>query len=188
MSQARTRRSDPFIDGSLALQIERERQSRRENGRSMRAPERQRIAPSPHIDREWEQERERRARRYALERERRLEQERQRQAAEQARAREEAARMERHRQGRRRAAAVICLTVVLAAFTFLLLYRQAQVETRIIYQNSVRSEISSTTKQLEALQVELNMQSNIAEVQQYARDQLGMDYPATEDLRTVTLP
>lgn len=188
MTQQRSRRQDPFIDGSLALQIERERQSRREAGRSMRAPQRQRIPVSPSVDRELELERQRRTRRYARERERRLEQERQRIAAEEAKRREEEQRMERHRKGRRRAAAILVVTLVLAGLSFLLLYRQAQVETLIIDQNNIRSSIKSVTKQLEELQVQLNMKGDIGQIQEYAREQLSMDYPTSENTRTIVLP
>jgi len=102
--------------------------------------------------------------------------------------REEEQRMERHRKGRRRAAAILVVTLVLAGLSFLLLYRQAQVETLIIDQNNIRSSIKSVTKQLEELQVQLNMKGDIGQIQEYAREQLSMDYPTSENTRTIVLP
>ncbi len=189
MKQQNRRYPQAFgVEGDLALKLSDQQLAPRQRSRAMQASQRPNIRRDIDLEYELEQMRRQRARRYALERQRRQESERQRQAAEQARQQQEQRRMQLQRAGRRRAATVLFVTVLLAGLSFMLLCRQAKLEKAIILQNNIRNEIKSETKQVEELQVQLNKKGNIGQIQEYARTSLSMDYPSSENVRTIALP
>ena len=57
-----------------------------------------------------------------------------------------------------------------------------------VEQRQLQAQIEDQSKRLEELQVEINRQSNISNVQDYARDNLNMDYAQKENTRVVQLP
>lgn len=178
----RARQRDVFIDGSLALQIERQRQVGREQTQR-RAP-RDRFADSA-----WEES----TRRRQHEHERRRRMESQRLATEAAMNRE--LRMERERQskleaqrkshGKKQRITAVALLGIMLMFGvfFIILSRNANIERLIVEQNKIKGEIKTTTQKIGEMEVRLSSQLNIADVSEYARTTLGMDYPSAENTR-----
>ena len=58
----------------------------------------------------------------------------------------------------------------------------------IVEQRKLTAEIDDQQKRLEELQVEINRQGNIAQIQDYARQNLNMDYAQKENTRVIALP
>ena len=104
---------------------------------------------------------------------------------------EELAEQRRRAQQRVRAfAAVLAIVMVLtgAAGIFTLLNRYIAIDKMTGTQRSLQAQIADQQKRLEELQVEVNKQSNIAQVQDYARESLNMDYAQKENIRVIELP
>ena len=124
---------------------------------------------------------------------------RQRLRAEQKRQQEEAARaaleeqqeLSRRRQSRVFAAlasvGVVCLALMAFAL-FNLLNASAQLERMTSQQRDLEAQIEKKTQVIEELEVKINRQSNLVEIQDYARDNLDMDYAAGDKVRRITLP
>ena len=53
---------------------------------------------------------------------------------------------------------------------------------------ALTAQIEDQQRRLEELQVEINMQGDISKIQDYARENLHMDYAKKEDTRVVALP
>ena len=121
----------------------------------------------------------------------RVEQERLRRETEARRAPEEAAEQRRRRQQRVHALfalAAILMVLVVAGGIYSLLTRYVRIEQMTVEQRQLQAQIEDQQKRLEELQVEINRQSNISNVQDYARDNLNMDYAQKENTRVVQLP
>ena len=82
----------------------------------------------------------------------------------------------------------IVLVVAVAGGIFSLLVRYTQIEQMIVEQRKLTAEIDDQQKRLEELQVEINRQGNIAQIQDYARQNLNMDYAQKENTRVIALP
>ena len=87
-------------------------------------------------------------------------------------------------------AAVLAIFLVLtgALGIYTLLNRYIAIDAMTVEQRSLQAQIEDQQKRLEELQVEVNKQSNIAQVQDYARESLNMDYAQKENIRAVVLP
>lgn len=120
-------------------------------------------------------------------------------AQEERRRREEEARIqaeevaEQRRRAQQRVRAVAAFLVIACVITgalgiFDLLNRYIAIDKMTVTQRSLQAEIDDQQKRLEELQVEINKQSNIAQVQDYARDSLNMDYAQQDDIRVIALP
>ena len=121
----------------------------------------------------------------------RVEQERLRRETEARRAAEEPAEQGRRRQQRVHALfalAAILMVLVVAGGIYSLLTRYVRIEQMTVEQRQLQAQIEDQQKRLEELQVEINRQSNISNVQDYARDNLNMDYAQKENTRVVQLP
>ena len=104
---------------------------------------------------------------------------------------EELAEQRRRSEQRVRAfAAVLAIFLVLtgALGIYTLLNRYIAIDAMTVEQRSLQAQIEDQQKRLEELQVEVNKQSNIAQVQDYARESLNMDYAQKENIRAVVLP
>ncbi len=104
---------------------------------------------------------------------------------------EELAEAQRRRQQRVNTlfAAIAILTVVcIAGGIYSVLSRYIRIDAMTVQQRQLQSQIDDQQRRLEELQVEINKQSNIAQVQDYARDNLNMDYVDRDNVRTVQLP
>ena len=122
---------------------------------------------------------------------RRAEQERLRREQEERQQREkeeEARRRRQHRIQTLFAFVSIVLVVAVAGGIFSLLVRYTQIEQMIVEQRKLTAEIDDQQKRLEELQVEINRQGNIAQIQDYARQNLNMDYAQKENTRVIALP
>lgn len=115
-----------------------------------------------------------------------------RQREEEARiAEEEMAEQRRRAQQRMRAlAGVLAIVLVLtgALGIYSVLSRYIAIDAMTVQQRSLQAQIEDQQKRLEELQVEVNKQSNIAQVQDYARESLNMDYAQKENIRAIVLP
>ena len=121
----------------------------------------------------------------------RAEQERRRREEEAHIAAEEAAEQRRRHQQRVHtlfALMAIVAVVAVAAGVYSLLTRYVRIEQMTVEQRQLQAQIEDQSKRLEELQVEINRQSNISNVQDYARDNLNMDYAQKENTRVVQLP
>ena len=121
----------------------------------------------------------------------RAEQERCRREQEHMRAQEEAAEQRRRHQQRVYtlfAFVGLIAVLALAGGVFSLLTRYVAIEQMTVEQRELQAQIEDQSKRLEELQVEINRQSNISAVQDYARDSLNMDYATKENTRVVQLP
>ena len=121
----------------------------------------------------------------------RAEQERRRREEELQRQREEAAEQSRRRQQRVHtlfAFMGLIVVLALAGGVFSLLTRYVAIEQMTVEQRELQAKIEDQSRRLEELQVEINRQSNISAVQDYARDSLNMDYATRENTRVVQLP
>lgn len=85
-------------------------------------------------------------------------------------------------------ALVIAGILIFGVGLFVLLYRYTIIDDMTVQQRTLQAQIADQEKRLEELQVEINKQSNIAQVQDYARENLNMDYAQQENIRTVVLP
>ena len=101
---------------------------------------------------------------------------------------EEARRRRQHRIQTLFAFVSIVLVVAVAGGIFSLLVRYTQIEQMIVEQRKLTAEIDDQQKRLEELQVEINRQGNIAQIQDYARQNLNMDYAQKENTRVIALP
>lgn len=113
---------------------------------------------------------------------------RQQQMREQADAEAEARRRHQHRVQTLFAFIGIFVVVGIASGIFTLLVRYTNIEQMIVQQRVLTAEIEDQQKRLEELQVEINMQGNISQIQDYAHDQLNMDYAQKENTRMISLP
>ena len=121
----------------------------------------------------------------------RAEEERRRREQERMRAQEEAAEQRRRHQQRVYtlfAFVGLIAVLALAGGVFSLLTRYVAIEQMTVEQRELQAQIEDQSKRLEELQVEINRQSNISAVQDYARDSLNMDYATKENTRVVQLP
>lgn len=120
-------------------------------------------------------------------------------AAEERRRKEEEARIaaEEMAEQRRRAqqrvrtiAAVLTISLVLtvAGAVFALLMRYITIDDMTRRINTLENEIREEEMRVGELQVEINKQSNIADVKDYAQESLNMDYAQEENIRTIVLP
>ena len=120
-------------------------------------------------------------------------------AQEERRRREEEARIqaeevaEQRRRAQQRVRAIAAFLVIACVITgalgiFNLLNRYIAIDKMTVDQRALQAEIADQQKRLEELQVEINKQSNIAQVQDYARDSLNMDYAQQDDIRVIALP
>lgn len=166
MRDVRTRQGDRRAEATRAYYTEMEAQRLAREAQNMRTAQRHR---------QWQ--------RAAAERRRK---------EEEARiAAEEMAEQRRRAQQRVRAfAAVLCIVLVLtgAAGIFTLLKRYIAIDSMTVQQRTLQARIEDQRKRLEELQVEVNKQSNIAQVQDYARESLNMDYAQKENIRVIQLP
>lgn len=180
------------IDGSLALEIERQRQYNRQSAQKL---EREVLMTSrqaytreePISEQEWER-RVQEERRVAARRQRRLEAESLRQLEHRVEERQTLERITVRRRNKKVAAIVLLVTLVLGGFSFFLLYRQSMIEKGIVRQNTLNSQIKEYSKRIEDLEVQVNAASNIGQIKDYAQTQLNMDYPTEENTRRVVLP
>ena len=85
-------------------------------------------------------------------------------------------------------ALVIAGILIFGVSLFVLLYRYTLIDDMTVQQRTLQAQIADQEKRLEELQVEINKQSNIAQVQDYARENLNMDYAQQENIRTIVLP
>ena len=82
----------------------------------------------------------------------------------------------------------IVAVVVVAGGIYSLLTRYISIEQMTVEQRQLQAEIEDQQKRLEELQVEINRQGNISQVQDYARENLNMDYAQKENTRVIELP
>lgn len=113
---------------------------------------------------------------------------REQEAKERAEAEAEERRRRQHRIQMLFAFAGIFVVVAIAGGIYSLLLRYVQIEQMVVEQRELVAEIEDQTKRLEELQVEINMQGNISQIQDYARENLNMDYAQKENTRMITLP
>ena len=119
----------------------------------------------------------------------RIERERERREAERI-AREEQQEADRRRQARVFAVlasvGAVCL-VLMAMALFNLLNASAQLERMTGQQRELEAQIEKKTQVIEELEVKINRQSNLMEIQDYAKENLNMDYAAGDMVRKVSL-
>ncbi|MGI5883992.1 MAG: cell division protein FtsL [Candidatus Spyradocola sp.] len=113
---------------------------------------------------------------------------REEEARERAEIEAEEVRRRQHRIQALFAAVGIVVVVAVAAGVYTLLLRYVQLENMVVEQRSLIASIEDQQKRLEELQVEINMQGNISKIQEYARENLHMDYAKKEDTRVINLP
>ncbi|MDR2514487.1 MAG: hypothetical protein LBD02_04665 [Christensenellaceae bacterium] len=191
------RRNNPLSDGSLALKMEKRRQERQvvftplERGRGgeslieeARQAERRRALNAHAQEAQLGF-----ARAPAQKRE-----ERQREIAQKASLeREEQARLRRateHKQGGAKRAVLTALFAALALLgccSFFLLTGQAKVEALLVESHKLSAEIRESERRISELELSLNAQSDVNFIQDYARENLGMDYPNVENVRVIAL-
>lgn len=71
---------------------------------------------------------------------------------------------------------------------FAVLYRQMRIDGQILELHNMRSTLEDEQKRAEDLSLELALKLDIEKVQNVARDELGMDYPAQGQVKAVVLP
>jgi len=86
------------------------------------------------------------------------------------------------------AAVGIVAVLAVAGGIYTLLLRYVQLENMVVEQRALTAQIEDQQRRLEELQVEINMQGDISKIQDYARENLHMDYAKKEDTRVVALP
>lgn len=109
-------------------------------------------------------------------------------AQERADAEKEAVRRRQHRVQMMFAILGIFVVVLIAGGIFSLLMRYIQIEQMIVTQRKLTAEIEDQQKRLEELHVEINMRGNISQIQDYARENLNMDYAQKDKTRVIALP
>lgn len=115
-------------------------------------------------------------------------QRREQEARERAEAEAEEARRRQHRVQALFAAVGIVAVLAVAGGIYTLLLRYVQLENMVVEQRALTAQIEDQQRRLEELQVEINMQGDISKIQDYARENLHMDYAKKEDTRVVALP
>jgi cell division protein FtsL len=191
------RRNNPLSDGSLALKIEKRRQERQvvftplqrgRGGESLieeaRQTERRRAASLSTHEAELGF-----SRGPAHKREERL-----REIAKKASLeREEETKLRRATKEKQGSAKRAVLAALFATLTlvgccsFFLLTGQARVEALLVESHKLSAQVRESEKRISELELSLNAQSDVNFIQEYARENLGMDYPSVENTRVISL-
>ena len=184
-----TRRAEPIRRRDASHRGEPLRDTRSPQDRRRADPPRAYYAPEPETRRLTREEVNLRTAR-AHDARRDLDERRRRDAEEEQRRREEAEALRRREHRVRGVFAVLLIGLVsCVGFGFYtLLSRSATLENMLVEQRRISADIEDQQRRLEELEAEINMAGDIGRIQDYARDDLHMDYAKKENTRVVALP